>query len=57
MKILDPEVARKELEYFGLNPIIEQDMKHFKDMSDYILPKMICTDEYYKTILNDPGTI
>lgn len=57
MKILDPEVARKELEYFGLNPIIEQDMKHFKDMSDYILPKMMCTDEYYKTILNNSGTI
>ena len=55
MKLLDPKLAQQELDYFGLNDVVKHDMKHFTELSDYMLPKMMNTDEYYKTVLNYPG--
>lgn len=55
MDLLDPELARKEIEYFGLQQNIDRDMEHFKKLSDYLIPLMTDTDDYYKTVLNDPS--
>lgn len=52
MKLLNPELARKELEYYGLNDIVKEDMEHFKKLSSYIAPRMMDADQYYKTVLN-----
>lgn len=55
MKLLDPKLAQQELDYFGLNDVVKHDMKHYTELSDYMLPKLMDTDEFYKTVLNYPG--
>ena len=54
MKLLDPELARKELDYYQLNEVIQNDMDYFKRLSAYVVPRMMSADEYYKKVLNNP---